>query len=251
MDKRKAGNLAQAIQVAFQQLGAFKASGAKIPAQDSQSASGALARAAQTGKLPMDLSKIIRPEKLSDAEEMQSLRDAEHAIQKVLNPEIERNEVSMSMRPDGLAISLKEIGFFDSGTPAIRPNALDAISRLTVVLKQRPENIRIEGHTDDVPIHNSRFASNWELSASRATEMIRLLITQYGLDPGRLSASGYAEFHPVAPNATATGRAQNRRVDIVILAPFQLANAGTEKPDAPPQPQPAEAVTGQSPRGNE
>ena len=133
----------------------------------------------------------------------------------------------MSMRPDGLVISLKEMGFFDSGTATIRPDSLDAISRLAEVLKKRPEDLRIEGHTDNVPIHNSRFASNWELSTSRATELIRLLVTQYGLSADRLSAAGYGEFHPVATNSTPEGRAQNRRLDVVVLAPFQPANLDT------------------------
>jgi chemotaxis protein MotB len=98
---------------------------------------------------------------------------------------------------------------------------LDAISRLAAVLKQRPENLRIEGHTDNIPIHTARFASNWELSTTRATELIQLLILKYGIPPSHLSAAGYGEFHPVASNDSADGRAQNRRLDVVILAPFQ------------------------------
>jgi flagellar motor protein MotB len=119
------------------------------------------AHVAENAKLAEDLSKMITKGKLTGDAETSSLRDVQQAIQKALNPGIERHEVSMSMRPDRLAISLKEIGFFDSGTATIRPDALDAISRLAAVLKQRPENLRIEGHTDDVPIHNLRFASNW------------------------------------------------------------------------------------------
>jgi chemotaxis protein MotB len=68
--------------------------------------------------------------------------------------------------------------------------------------------------------------------------MIRSLITRHGFDPGRLSAAGYAEFHPIAPNGTAAGRAQNRRVDIVVLAPVQPANSATDEPDVPPVPKP-------------
>jgi chemotaxis protein MotB len=232
VDKKKAGNLAQAIQGAFQQLGAFKESSATTASQVGQ--------VAESDKLAAELNKALNPAKetLTGDAETQSLRDAQLAIQKALSPEIERHEVFISMRPDGLAISLKEIGFFDSGTATIRPDALDAVSRLAVVLKQRPENLRIEGHTDDVPIHNSRFTSNWELSASRATEMIRLLITQHGLDPGRLSAAGYAEFHPIVSNSTAAGRAQNRRVDIVVLTTVQPANSGVDEPGAPPPPGP-------------
>jgi chemotaxis protein MotB len=77
--------------------------------------------------------------------------------------------------------------------------------------------MRIEGHTDNIPIHTAQIASNWELSTARATELVRLLIQDHGFAPERLSAAGYAQYHPVASNLTAQGRAQNRRVDIVIL----------------------------------
>jgi chemotaxis protein MotB len=77
--------------------------------------------------------------------------------------------------------------------------------------------LRIEGHTDDAPIHNSQFASNWELSASRATEIVRLLIVRDGFSPEHLSAAGFAQYHPVATNRTLEGRGMNRRVDVVIL----------------------------------
>jgi chemotaxis protein MotB len=192
-------------------------------------------------ELNADLKKLIDPSKgTSTGGKTQSLRDVQQAIQKALDPEIERHQVSMTMGPEGLIISLKETGFFDSGTATIRPESLDAISRLVAVLKERPEHLRIEGHTDNVPIHNSRFASNWELSASRATEMIRLLITRYGLVASHLSAAGYGEFHPIATNGTADGRAQNRRVDVVVLAPVQLADpdSGNLKQDAPPVEEP-------------
>src|SRR5262249_24152219 len=123
----------------------------------------------------------------------------------------------MSLRREGLVVSLKEVGFFDSGSADIRPSSLGAVGRLVDVLRQRSENLRIEGHTDNVPIHTVSFASNWELSTSRATGMIDLLITRFGWPPERLSAGGYGQFHPVARNDTAAGRAQNRRLDIVIL----------------------------------
>ena len=84
------------------------------------------------------------------------------------------------------------------------------------MLRANDTDIRVEGHTDNVPIHNSRFKSNWDLSTARATNTIRLLITQYDFPPERLAASGYAEYRPIASNDDAAGRAQNRRVDIVI-----------------------------------
>ena len=79
--------------------------------------------------------------------------------------------------------------------------------------------LRIEGHTDNVPIHNAQFHSNWELSTARATELIEMFITRYHFSPERLAAAGYAEYHPVDTNDTAEGRAHNRRVDIVVLKP--------------------------------
>jgi chemotaxis protein MotB len=222
VDKRKAGRLAMAIQVAFQELGVFQTSSTKIPVKDDDAMPFEKVQIVENINKDADLKQIVNPMKgvLSSAGQPQSLQEAQQEIQKALDPEIQRREVTMSMRREGLVVSLKEMGFFDSGSATIRPSSLDAISRLAAVLKQRPENLRIEGHTDNIPIHTARFASNWELSTSRATELIQLLITNYGIPPSHLAAAGYGEFHPVASNDTSEGRAQNRRLDVVILAPF-------------------------------
>jgi chemotaxis protein MotB len=223
VDKRKAGRLAMAIQVAFQELGVFQTSNTKVPLQDDDAMPFQKAQVVENMERQTDLAKIVNPMKgtLTSAAEAQSLQEAQAAIEQALHPEIKKREVTMAMGREGLVISLKEMGFFGSGSSAVRPESLDAIARLAGVLKERQENLRIEGHTDNIPIHNSHFASNWELSTTRATEMIRLLITQYELPANHLSAAGYGEFHPVASNKTAEGRAQNRRLDIVILKPFQ------------------------------
>ena len=123
----------------------------------------------------------------------------------------------MRREPDGLVISLREVGFFESGSAEMKSASQAAFDQIAAMLRQRNYRLRIEGHTDDVPIHTARFSSNWELSTARATEIIRLLIVRDGFAPDRLSAAGYAEFHPIAPNANAEGRGMNRRVDIVIL----------------------------------
>jgi chemotaxis protein MotB len=234
VDKRKAGRLALAIQVAFQELGVFQTSNTKIPLNDGEEMPFEKVQVVENVKRNSDLKQFVNPMKgvLSSATETQSLQEAEDAIEKALDPEIQRREVSMSMRREGLVVSLKEMGFFDSGSASIRPGSLNAISRLAEVLKSRPENLRIEGHTDNVPIHTARFANNWDLSTARATELIQLLITDYGIPPSHLSAAGYGEFHPVATNDTPEGRAQNRRLDVVILAPFQpiAESQGNSKP---------------------
>jgi chemotaxis protein MotB len=134
-----------------------------------------------------------------------------------LQPEIARRAVALHRETEGLVISLREFGFFDSGSPTLKPSAMPALDRIASILAVRTYRLRLEGHTDNVPIHTSQMASNWELSTARATELVRLLIQHYGFAPERLSAAGYAEYHPIADNSTPQGRAQNRRVDIVIL----------------------------------
>jgi len=108
-------------------------------------------------------------------------------------------------------------GNFESGSAEMKSASQPAFDRIANMLRQRDYRLRIEGHTDDVPIHTARFSSNWELSTARATEIVRLLIVRDGFAPDRLSAAGYAEYHPIASNGTVEGRGMNRRVDIVIL----------------------------------
>lgn len=108
-------------------------------------------------------------------------------------------------------------GNFESGAAQMKSASQATFDRIAILLRERDCHIRIEGHTDNVPIHNSQFFSNWELSTARATEVVRLLIVRDGFSPNRLSAAGYAEYHPVASNTTAEGRSMNRRVDIVVL----------------------------------
>jgi chemotaxis protein MotB len=150
-------------------------------------------------------------------------------LEKALAPEIKDHIVELKARREGLIVSLREVGFYVSGSSTIRPSSKDAIDRLAAVLKTRTESLRVEGHTDNVPIHNRHFASNWELSTARASDLINVFIERYGFEPQRLSAAGYAEFHPVASNDSVEGRARNRRVDIVILNP-PLVNLASISP---------------------
>jgi chemotaxis protein MotB len=139
-----------------------------------------------------------------------------------LSEELKRRTVSLRSTPEGLVLSLREVGFFESGSATLRANSMDTFDRISSVLASVSSNIRIEGHTDNIPIHTPRFQSNWELSSARATEIIRLFLTREAIAPGRLSAAGYAEFHPIADNSTDDGRRLNRRVDIVIIAPHEI-----------------------------
>lgn len=128
------------------------------------------------------------------------------------------NQIQYFTTETGLVIRVPERLFFDSGDASIHPEVFPILNAMIRILETATNSIRVEGHTDNVPINNSRFPSNWELSTARATAIIRHLLTQGNFEANRISASGYAEFQPVAVNTTAEGRLQNRRVDVVILA---------------------------------
>jgi chemotaxis protein MotB len=215
VDKKKAGQLASAIQVAFQQLGAYPSNPSRIPPIELPS-------------LPDDPTAPISLPHLQDSDRLSDLRKE---LGMALAPEILRGEVGMREVRDGLVISLREGGFFDSGVAELKASSQPAFKRMASVLAEGAYTLRVEGHTDNVRIHNAHFNSNWELSTARSTEMIRLLITQYGLVPQRLSASGYAEFHPIASNDTPAGRALNRRMDVVVLVDHAPAPGDTTAPD--------------------
>ena len=94
---------------------------------------------------------------------------------------------------------------------------MPTVKRIADALGKTGYNLRIEGHTDNVPIHTVEFDSNWELSSSRATHIARILLDLGTIEPARISVAGYGEFHPTASNDSVDGRAQNRRVDLVVL----------------------------------
>ncbi len=118
----------------------------------------------------------------------------------------------------GLVLRFSERVFFDSGEASLRPEVVPVLKAVGKPLEKIPNQIRIEGHTDSVPINTPQFPSNWELSTARATTIIRYFLTHYQFDPNRLSAAGYGEYRPIASNKSSDGRQQNRRVDVVILS---------------------------------
>ena len=135
----------------------------------------------------------------------------------VLGDAIKRQEVILRMTPDGFVISMRELGFFNSGQAVLLPGAAEKVTRIGNVLMKYRLNMRIEGHTDNIPIHNGAFNSNWDLSIARASSVAMMLIDQAHFDPAKLSIAGYGEYHPVSTNDTPEGRQANRRVDIVIV----------------------------------
>jgi len=234
VDKRKMGKLALSIQVAFQEMGVFETSNTMIPLNDSESIPFSQIQVVENTERTSDMTRFVQPMKGKLSPSIsQPMKDIEAQLQKALAPEIRQHVVELKARKEGLIVSLREIGFYLSGSATLRPSSKDAIDRLAAVLKARTESMRIEGHTDNVPIHNGRFQSNWELSTARASDLIKALVENYGFESRRLSAAGYAEYRPVAPNTTVDGRARNRRVDIVILNPSPFDSFSVPSEDAP------------------
>ncbi|NMB37995.1 MAG: OmpA family protein [Firmicutes bacterium] len=125
--------------------------------------------------------------------------------------------VQLQMEERGLIIRFADQIFFDLGKADLKPEAVNILNQLGPMLNKLPNPIRIEGHTDNLPINTIQFPSNWELSTYRATSVIRYLIEHLDLDPDKLSAAGYGEYRPVVDNTNDKNRALNRRVDIIIM----------------------------------
>lgn len=234
VDQRKVGKLALAIQVAFEDLGVFPVSSTQVPLDMNDPMPFSNVQAIENVKRNTELGRISPSTEaaLAAASEEADLSTLQSELQIAMRHEMALHEVAMHRETEGLVVSLREFGFFASGSAVIKPEALPALNRIASILSVRTYRLRIEGHTDNVPIHTAQMVSNWELSTARATELIRLLIVGHRFAPERLSAAGYAEFHPVASNLTAQGRAQNRRVDIVILSETASRPSGLGSTDS-------------------
>ena len=132
-----------------------------------------------------------------------------------LERQIKADQVQIKSNGEWIEVNIQASVLFPSGSAILQTEAMTILAQLAAVLKDTKNPIHVEGYTDDVPIETPQFPSNWELSAARAASVVRLF-QEEKLDPARLAAVGYAEFHPVADNKTEEGRARNRRISLVI-----------------------------------
>lgn len=146
-----------------------------------------------------------------------SLREPFLRLSQELKRQIDTGAVRLQLDSRGLVISLQEKAFFPSGDDQIYSHAYPSIEQLAKTMAKLSNPIRLEGHTDAVPIHTARFKNNWELSTARSIALLQLLEERFGLDSSRFAVAGYAQTMPIASNDTEEGRARNRRVEIVIL----------------------------------
>jgi chemotaxis protein MotB len=203
-DMKKRQQVEDAVRTAFSELGVFDPGSKTL----SLSNSGGSNTTGRPTVLPMPLPSE------------QSIEELKQTIDRILSEQaaqghIDRGSVTTRISPDGLIISLNDAGFFASGSAEVTPSSLHTLTTIVDAMPNRP--VRIEGHTDNVPIHTLQFSTNWELSTARASAIARFILGRGAIDPAKISAAGYAEFHPVASNETEAGRTQNRRVDIILL----------------------------------
>lgn len=239
---------AQKYQEVSEQLKAIFSGGASILRTGRSLESKAVITLPSTTSSGTDIEKQLE-------KEVKSLADA-------LDPE---HRISVFRDERGIVIRVMDRAFFDEGRAMLKDTAKQALAKIAPIIEASDSPIRIEGHTDNVPIRTTEFGSNWELSVRRATEVVRHLIEKYNFPPERISASGYAEYRPVAPNDTAENRALNRRIEIILLQPSpaeakpvrtgppKASESGSAAPQ-PPQPsqlsQPSPgSVTPQPPAG--
>jgi chemotaxis protein MotB len=209
-DNQAIRKLSRGIHDGFQTLGAFKEGGGNEGVYSPVAANtSAPPPQLQIAKLPKDA--IAGPPGVDPVELRRQLQAA-------IGKELENREIVLQVTPEGFVISLKELGFFNSGQATLLPGAAGKLKRIAAVLSRQNLELRVEGHTDDQPIHTPQFNSNWELSSARAMAVLLLLVNEAGFDPSRLSAAGFGQYRSVSDNTTAEGRKMNRRVDLVVLS---------------------------------
>ena len=196
---------------------------AKLQKQASELEGNAARIAKEREQLRQEQSQLattLEQERLAKEEEIKRLTRTQEELSKSLQDEISKGNITIQQVRDRLTINMVDRVLFDSGQAQVKPAGVKVLKQVSDVLnKISDKQIRIEGHTDNVPISSKlqdRFKTNWELSTARATTVVRYLIDQGGVDRQYLSAVGYADTHPLASNDSEEGRSSNRRIEIVL-----------------------------------
>jgi len=220
VDNKKVAQVAAAIQGGFQQMGVFSgtAPGPIVRAENAPPAG--IVPPALPGPELARLVNDLNPNAKEHSSGVSGVPAAElkKRLEEVLGKELQDHHLDLRLTPGGLVVSLREVGFFNSGESALLPQAEPTLAHVASVLAAHNFEVRVEGHTDDMPIHTSQYRSNWDLSTARATEVVNMLVSKYNFNPERISVAGYAQYRPVASNDTEEGRRKNRRIDLVIVS---------------------------------
>lgn len=174
------------------------------------------AEKADLAALKNELSRNVQAKQ----EELDKLKGTYDELQEKMKAEIAKGEIRLSQAGGRLKVDMVDKVLFESGEAVVSKRGAEVLSRVGAVLARvQDRQVQVSGHTDDAPISarlTDKFPTNWELSTARATNVVRYLQEKTGLPPQRLVAAGYGPYHPVATNATPTGRARNRRIEILL-----------------------------------
>jgi chemotaxis protein MotB len=219
-DRGKASTVAAAVRAALDQgqvsdvVRALSNASDKIKGKQESSAMSQMA----SSNTERDLTPDKEEHAARMARALLELLPSMELLEKELKPEIRKGTVELHMEPRGLAISFKQAAFFASGSSGLKQSSIPTIGKVGAALLKVPNEVRLEGHTDNIPIHNNQFNSNWDLSAARAIAVLEVLDRKFHVQRARMAIGGYADVAPIASNDTEEGRARNRRVDVVILS---------------------------------
>lgn len=166
---------------------------------------------------PSMVQGLSQPETIHTSMETAQLEKLKQQLQEYINKAQLDKKVSVSTEERGIVLSFQEEVLFNLGSAELTPSAKEIIRKIGPILETVPNYMRIEGHTDNLPINTRQYPSNWELSAARAINVLRALENGFNILPQRLSAAAYGEFRPRAPNISSNNRQLNRRVNIVIM----------------------------------
>jgi chemotaxis protein MotB len=207
VDQKKVGRFTEAVQEATN-VGIFETSGGK-PVEPIKSANPIEGKGvpAEPGTAPISMGTIRQ------------------RLSRSLSAALDAGRLTLVDGRDGLIVRLRDAAFFESAKAEIREEVMPDLEAVARTLKDLHNDVRIEGHTDAVPIRSPVYRSNWELSAARAAAVLTFFVDTTGLEEERMSVAGYGSQRPLAPNDTHEGRSQNRRVDIVVLEPREMGSS--------------------------
>jgi chemotaxis protein MotB len=168
-----------------------------------------------------EFEEVMEEQKVVSEREISMVKKTNDELVANLKKEIATGKIQIEQIRGRLTMSIAEELFFESGKAEIKPEGQEVLKRIGNILKKIPEkNVRVEGHTDNVPIGpkiRERYPTNWELGATRAVNVVRFFQEGVGMDPLRLSAVSYGQYRPRATNRTEAGKAKNRRIEIILI----------------------------------
>lgn len=195
---------------------------------------------------------------LERAQPSKELQQEQQIIQTYVNQQNLQQKVKVQLTGQGLVISLlTDKALYDTGSATLRPETIGLLEKVGTVLQRTQPTVRVEGYTDNQPIHTAAYPTNWELSAARAAGVVRFLVEQEHFDPHKISLAGYGQWHPTHSNTNPEGQQLNRRVDIVVVnanaavgRSVVAPGAAAPAPKAAPKSKTAAATAGKPPSTN-